>query len=58
LKKHALLNQVESVTSEEKRLELRRVLNKQHLAATLQPIWRVGVQKEVSRLDWNRFFSE
>lgn len=43
-KKHALLNRVESVTSEEERLELRRVSNKQHLAATLLPIRSVGVQ--------------
>jgi len=35
---------VESVTSEEERLELRRVSNKQHLAATLLPIRSVGVQ--------------
>jgi hypothetical protein len=38
---------VESVTSEEKMLELRRVSNKQHLVATL---WSAGAQKEVS--DW------
>ncbi|XP_021918589.1 GMP synthase [glutamine-hydrolyzing] isoform X1 [Zootermopsis nevadensis] len=43
-KKHALLNRVESVTSEEERLELRKVSNKQHLAATLLPIRSVGVQ--------------
>jgi hypothetical protein len=41
---------VESVASEEKKLELRTVSNKQRLAATLLPIWSVGVQKEVS--DW------
>lgn len=44
LQKHALLNRVESVTSEEERLELRTVSNKQHLAATLLPIRSVGVQ--------------
>ncbi|KAJ9587940.1 hypothetical protein L9F63_018615, partial [Diploptera punctata] len=43
-KKHALLNRVESVTSEEERLELRKASNKQHLAATLLPIRSVGVQ--------------
>ncbi|KAK7873744.1 hypothetical protein R5R35_013275 [Gryllus longicercus] len=43
-KKHALLNRVESVTSDEERLELRKVSSKQHLAATLLPIRSVGVQ--------------
>ncbi|XP_069684502.1 GMP synthase [glutamine-hydrolyzing] isoform X2 [Periplaneta americana] len=43
-KKHALLNRVESVTSDEERLELRKASNKQHLAATLLPIRSVGVQ--------------
>ncbi|PNF33228.1 GMP synthase [glutamine-hydrolyzing] [Cryptotermes secundus] len=43
-KKHALLNRVESVTSEDERLELRKASNKQHLAATLLPIRSVGVQ--------------
>jgi hypothetical protein len=46
--KHAVLNQMESV--QEKRLELMRVSNKQHLVATLLPIWSAGAQKEVS--DW------
>lgn len=43
-KKHALLNRVESTTSEEDRLELRKVSSKQHLSATLLPIRSVGVQ--------------
>lgn len=43
-KKHALLNRVESVASEEERLQLRRVSARQHLAATLLPIRSVGVQ--------------
>lgn len=44
LKKHALLNRVESVTSDEERLQLRKISNKQHLAATLLPVRSVGVQ--------------
>nr|CAD7396704.1 unnamed protein product [Timema poppensis] len=43
-KNHALLNRVESVTSDEERVELRNVSSKQHLAATLLPIRSVGVQ--------------
>ncbi|CAG9767416.1 unnamed protein product [Ceutorhynchus assimilis] len=43
-KKHALLNRVEAVTTEEERLALRRISNKQRLAATLLPIRTVGVQ--------------
>ncbi|XP_046672222.1 GMP synthase [glutamine-hydrolyzing] isoform X2 [Homalodisca vitripennis] len=43
-KKHALLNRVESATSEEDRTELKRVSSRQHLAATLLPIRSVGVQ--------------
>uniref|UniRef100_A0A1B6CTG3 GMP synthase (glutamine-hydrolyzing) n=2 Tax=Clastoptera arizonana TaxID=38151 RepID=A0A1B6CTG3_9HEMI len=43
-KKHALLNRVESATSEEDRLELIKVSSKQHLAAILLPIRSVGVQ--------------
>ncbi|XP_066992436.1 GMP synthase [glutamine-hydrolyzing] isoform X2 [Anabrus simplex] len=43
-KKHALLNRVESVTTDEERLELRKASSKQHLSATLLPIRSVGVQ--------------
>ncbi|XP_019864567.1 GMP synthase [glutamine-hydrolyzing] isoform X2 [Aethina tumida] len=43
-KKHALLNRVESVTNDEERETLRRISNKQKLAATLLPIRSVGVQ--------------
>ncbi|XP_049773942.1 GMP synthase [glutamine-hydrolyzing] isoform X1 [Schistocerca cancellata] len=43
-KKHALLNRVESVTSDDERSELCKVSSKQHLAATLLPIRSVGVQ--------------
>ncbi|KAK6630444.1 hypothetical protein RUM43_014789 [Polyplax serrata] len=44
LKKHALLNRVESVTSEAERNMLKKVSSSQHLAATLLPIRSVGVQ--------------
>ncbi|XP_073989483.1 GMP synthase burgundy [Rhodnius prolixus] len=43
-KNHALLNRVENATSEEERLQLRKVSSKQHLAATVLPIRSVGVQ--------------
>lgn len=43
-KKHALLNRVESVTSEEERSILTKVSSSQHLVATLLPIRSVGVQ--------------
>lgn len=43
-KKHALLNRVEGVTSDEERSELRKISSKQRLAATLLPIRSVGVQ--------------
>lgn len=43
-KKHALLNRVEGVTSDEERTELRKISSKQRLAATLLPIRSVGVQ--------------
>lgn len=43
-KKHALLNRVESATSEAERHELIRVSSKNHIAATLLPIRSVGVQ--------------
>ncbi|KAL1122107.1 hypothetical protein AAG570_003513 [Ranatra chinensis] len=43
-KNHALLNRVENATSEEERMELRKVSSKQHLAATVLPIRSVGVQ--------------
>lgn len=43
-KKHALLNRVEDVTSDEERTQLRRISSKQKLAATLLPIRSVGVQ--------------
>ncbi|CAH1968954.1 unnamed protein product [Acanthoscelides obtectus] len=43
-KKHALLNRVEAVTSDEERTILRRISSKQKLAATLLPIRSVGVQ--------------
>ncbi|XP_066258561.1 GMP synthase [glutamine-hydrolyzing] isoform X2 [Euwallacea similis] len=43
-KKHALLNRVEAVTTDEERLALRRISSKQRLAATLLPIRTVGVQ--------------
>lgn len=43
-KRHALLNRVESVTSEEERQELKRISGKQKIAATLLPIRSVGVQ--------------
>lgn len=44
LQKHALLNRVESATSEEDRSELKKVSSRQHIAATLLPIRSVGVQ--------------
>ncbi|XP_014276827.1 GMP synthase [glutamine-hydrolyzing] isoform X1 [Halyomorpha halys] len=43
-KNHALLNRVENATSEEERVQLRKVSSKQHLAATVLPIRSVGVQ--------------
>lgn len=43
-KKHALLNRVESATSEAERQQLIRVSSKNHIAATLLPIRSVGVQ--------------
>ncbi|XP_019760968.1 GMP synthase [glutamine-hydrolyzing] isoform X2 [Dendroctonus ponderosae] len=43
-KKHALLNRVEAVTTDEERLMLRRISSKQRLAATLLPVRTVGVQ--------------
>ncbi|XP_076274979.1 GMP synthase burgundy isoform X2 [Rhynchophorus ferrugineus] len=43
-KKHALLNRVETVTTEEERSVLRRISSKQRLAATLLPLRTVGVQ--------------
>ncbi|XP_075238570.1 GMP synthase burgundy isoform X2 [Lycorma delicatula] len=43
-KKHALLNRVESATSEDERRELRHVSSNNHLAATLLPVRSVGVQ--------------
>nr|CAH7727087.1 unnamed protein product [Callosobruchus chinensis] len=43
-KKHALLNRVEAVTSDDERTALRRISSKQKLAATLLPIRSVGVQ--------------
>lgn len=43
-KRHALLNRVESVTTEEERQELRRISGKQKIGATLLPIRSVGVQ--------------
>ncbi|KAF2903167.1 hypothetical protein ILUMI_03025 [Ignelater luminosus] len=43
-KKHALLNRVEGVTSDEERMHLRRISSKQKLSATLLPIRSVGVQ--------------
>lgn len=43
-KKHALLNRVEAVTTDEERLVLRRISSKQRIAATLLPIRTVGVQ--------------
>lgn len=43
-KKHALLNRVEGVTSDEERAILRKISSKQKLAATLLPIRSVGVQ--------------
>uniref|UniRef100_A0A0A9X3L7 GMP synthase (glutamine-hydrolyzing) n=2 Tax=Lygus hesperus TaxID=30085 RepID=A0A0A9X3L7_LYGHE len=43
-KNHALLNRVENATTEEERLQLRKVSSKQHLAATVLPIRSVGVQ--------------
>ncbi|XP_060522607.1 GMP synthase [glutamine-hydrolyzing] [Cylas formicarius] len=43
-KKHALLNRVESVTTDEEKAILRRISSKQRLAATLLPIRSVGVQ--------------
>nr|CAI5834190.1 unnamed protein product [Callosobruchus analis] len=43
-KKHALLNRVEAVTSDDERTTLRRISSKQKLAATLLPIRSVGVQ--------------
>ncbi|XP_044758111.1 GMP synthase [glutamine-hydrolyzing] isoform X1 [Coccinella septempunctata] len=43
-KKHALLNRVEGVTSEDERQILRKISSKQKLAATLLPIRSVGVQ--------------
>lgn len=43
-KKHALLNRVEGVTSEDERITLQRISSKQKLAATLLPIRSVGVQ--------------
>lgn len=47
LQKHALLNRVESATSEEDRVELKKVSSRQHIAATLLPIRSVGVQVSV-----------
>ncbi|EEB14877.1 GMP synthase, putative [Pediculus humanus corporis] len=44
LKKHALLNRVDSVTSEEERSVLKKVSSSHNLAATLLPIRSVGVQ--------------
>ncbi|CAH0564257.1 unnamed protein product [Brassicogethes aeneus] len=44
MKKHALLNRVEGVTSDDEREILRRISSKQKLAATLLPIRSVGVQ--------------
>ncbi|BES89506.1 GMP synthase [Nesidiocoris tenuis] len=43
-KNHALLNRVENATTEDERLQLRKVSSKQHLAATVLPIRSVGVQ--------------
>ncbi|KAK5641448.1 hypothetical protein RI129_009995 [Pyrocoelia pectoralis] len=43
-KKHALLNRVEGVTSDDERMTLRRISSKQKLSATLLPIRSVGVQ--------------
>lgn len=43
-KKHALLNRVEGVTTDEEREVLRRISSKQKLSATLLPIRSVGVQ--------------
>ncbi|XP_057325175.1 GMP synthase [glutamine-hydrolyzing] [Microplitis mediator] len=43
-KKHALLNRVESATSESERQHLRRVSSENHIAAILLPIRSVGVQ--------------
>ncbi|KAI4456164.1 gmp synthase-related [Holotrichia oblita] len=43
-KKHALLNRVEGVTTEDEKTILRRISSKQKLAATLLPIRSVGVQ--------------
>ncbi|XP_030758663.1 GMP synthase [glutamine-hydrolyzing] isoform X2 [Sitophilus oryzae] len=43
-KKHALLNRVEAVTTDDERTCLRRISSKQRLAATLLPIRTVGVQ--------------
>ena len=56
IQKHALLNRVESVTSEEERLELKKASNKQHLAATLLPIRSVGVQVSVSKNEFCSMF--
>lgn len=46
-KKHALLNRVESATSESERQHLRRVSSENHIAATLLPIRSVGVQVNI-----------
>lgn len=43
-KKHALLNRVQSATSEEDRKQLSEISCKQHMVATLLPIRSVGVQ--------------
>ncbi|KAF4521610.1 hypothetical protein B566_EDAN006652 [Ephemera danica] len=43
-KKHALLNRVESATTDDERVMLQKVSSKQPLAATLLPIRSVGVQ--------------
>ncbi|XP_039279535.1 GMP synthase [glutamine-hydrolyzing]-like [Nilaparvata lugens] len=43
-RKHALLNRVESATSEEDRIKLQRVSNSASYSATLLPIRSVGVQ--------------
>ena len=46
-KKHALLNRVESATSDTERSHLRRISNQRHLTATLLPIRSVGVQVKI-----------
>ena len=47
IQEHALLNRIESSTSEEERKKLERISSKQKFIATLLPIRTVGVQVSI-----------